>query len=315
VSRKLVVAAKARRADGVVELRLRDPAGGVLPEWSPGAHVDVRCGPGLVRQYSLCGDPADAGEYRIAVLREPESRGGSRALHDDVGEGTLLEVSEPRNHFWLERADRYLFVAGGIGITPILPMLAEAQRRGRPWRLIYGGRTRTSMAFLDELRGHGEKVRAVPQDECGLLDLPRALAGLPEGTLVYCCGPEPLLAAMEAACAGAGLSSALRVERFSPKPREDDEPAGNAEFDVELADTGVRLTVPADRTLLDVLRDAGVDVLTSCEEGTCGSCETTVLRGEPDHRDSVLTDDERAQGDRLMVCVSRSATPVLVLDL
>ncbi|GAB3573184.1 PDR/VanB family oxidoreductase [Amycolatopsis endophytica] len=312
MARKLVVAAKERLADGVVELRLRDPAGGELAQWSAGAHVDVHCGPGMVRQYSLCGDPARRGEYRIAVLREPESRGGSRALHDDVGEGALIEVSEPRNHFGLERAGGYLFVAGGIGITPILPMLAEAQRAGKRWRLLYGGRSRASMAFLDELRGYGEKVRLAPQDECGLLDLPSALAGLPEGTLVYCCGPEPLLAAIEAACAGAGVPTALRVERFSAKPRQH---VVDGEFEVELAGTGQRLRVPSDRTLLDVLRDAEVDVLTSCEEGTCGSCETGVLRGEPDHRDSVLTDEEREQGDRIMVCVSRSRTPLLTLDL
>lgn len=312
MSRRLVVASTKRLAEGVVELRLRDPAGGALPEWSAGAHVDVRCGPGLVRQYSLCGDPAEPGEYRIAVLREAESRGGSRALHDEVGEGALLELSEPRNHFGLERAESYLFVAGGIGITPILPMLAEAQRTGKRWRLLYGGRTRASMAFLDELRGYGEKVQLAPQDECGLLDLSSALAGLPEGTLVYCCGPEPLLAAIEAECANEGLAAALRVERFSAKPQQD---VGDDEFEVELAGTGLRLPVPGDRTLLDVLRDAGVDVLTSCEEGTCGSCETGVLRGEPDHRDSVLTDEERAQGDRLMVCVSRSRTPLLTLDL
>lgn len=274
--------------------------------------MDVHCGPGLVRQYSLCGDPADSGEYRIAVLREPASRGGSHVLHDKIGEGALLEVSGPRNHFGLDPSDSYLFVAGGIGITPILPMIAQALRAGSRWRLLYGGRSRASMAFLDELRVYEEKVQLVPEDECGLLDIAAALTGLPAGTLVYCCGPEPLLAAMETACGGAGLGAALRVERFSAKPRQD---PGDEEFEVELVSTGQRLRVPRDRTLLDILRAAGVDVLTSCEEGTCGSCETWVLSGRPDHRDSVLTDEERERGDRVMVCVSRSRTPLLTLDL
>ncbi|WP_280459998.1 PDR/VanB family oxidoreductase [Nocardia carnea] len=312
MSQHLVVASKRRCAEGVVELRIRDPAGGGLQEWSAGAHVDVHCGPGLVRQYSLCGDPAESGEYRIAVLREPESRGGSRALHDEVGEGALLEVSRPRNHFALEPAGSYLFVAGGIGITPILPMIAQAHRAGSSWRLLYGGRSRASMAFLDELGRYGEKVRVVPQDECGLLDISSALRDVPKGALIYCCGPEPLLAAMETACATVGLHAALRVERFSPKPQEN---AENRDFEVELARSGLRLRVPGDRSLLDVLRDAGVDVLTSCEEGMCGSCESRVLGGEPDHRDFVLTDEERAQGEQMMVCVSRSRTPLLTLDL
>jgi len=255
----------------------------------------------VVRQYSLCGDPAAPGEYRVAVLREPESRGGSRALHDEIGEGAMLDVSAPRNHFALEAADEYLFVAGGIGITPILPMMATVERAGRPWRLLYGGRTGSSMAFVDEVRRYGDRVRIVPQDEHGLLDIAAALADVSTSALVYCCGPEPLLAVVEDACARAGLGPVLRVERFSPKPLEGDPRDG--EFEVELAHYGRRLRVPADRTLLDVLRDAGLDILSSCEEGTCGSCESEVIDGVPDHR------------DRMMVCVSRSRSPLLVLDL
>ncbi len=312
MTRRLLVESKSHPADGVVELRLGCPEGRRLDGWAPGAHVEVTCAPGLVRPYSLCGDPGDLAKYRIAVLREPEGRGGSRALHDNVAEGDLLDVSAPRNNFPLEPAPEYLFIAGGIGITPLLPMITQVQADGARWRLLYGGRTRASMAFACEL-GALAPVTVVPQDEQGLLDLTGVLAGHPGDGLVYCCGPEPLLAAIEQGCDEAGLRSVLRVERFKPKAQ----PTGlvDAAFTVELAASGQELYIPEDRSILDVLRDAGHDVLSSCEEGTCGSCELSVLRGEPDHRDSFLTDEERNESDRMMVCVSRSRTPTLTLDL
>ena len=227
-------------------------------------------------------------------------------------EGDELTASAPRNHFPLEEADRYLFIAGGIGITPILPMIAEAERRGRPWRLAYGGRSRASMAFRDELSAYGDRVEIRPQDECGLLDLD-ALLGTPEpGTAVYCCGPAPLLAAVEERCA-AWPAGTLRTERFTPAAGAT-ENAGDA-FEVELAGNGEVITVPAAESVLTCLRKAGHEILSSCEEGTCGTCETGVLAGVPDHRDAVLTQAERDAGDIMMVCVSRSRTPRLVLDL
>lgn len=309
---ELVVAEKRVEALDVVELRLRRRTGEPLPRWTPGAHIDVLCLPGTTRQYSLCGDPEDLSEYRIAVLREQVSRGGSVAIHEKVQKGDVLSVSAPRNHFELQAAQEYLFIAGGIGITPILPMIRDANHRSRAWRLLYGGRTRDSMAFRSELE-RDERVVFVPQDEQGLLDVRAFVARLPATALVYCCGPEPLLAAVEAACDAAGVRRSLRVERFSPKDRADGPAAG---FEVELADSGRRLYVATDRSLLEVLRDdAGIEVFTSCEEGTCGSCETGVLAGIPDHRDSVLTDEEREIGDRMMVCVSRSRTPLLTLDV
>ena len=305
---ELVVDRRESAADGVLALTLRHPLGEELPAWEPGAHVDVVLGPELERQYSLCGDPADRSAWRIAVLREPAGRGGSAHVHEQLRQGGKVRVRGPRNHFALRPASRYRFIAGGIGITPILPMLAAAEAAGAEWTLLYGGRTRNSIAFTEELARYGDRVTVCPQDESGLLDLDRVLAGLPEDTLVYCCGPGPLLDAVEARCP----AGRLRVERFAPK----EQPGGeNAEFEVELAQSGRSVTVAADVSVLDAVRAAGVEVLFSCTEGTCGTCETDVLEGTPDHRDSVLTDEERESGETMMICVSRCRGRRLVLDL
>lgn len=313
---RAVVDARTRIADDVVELVLRPVAGGELPAWEPGAHVDVEIdgagGDRLVRQYSLCGDPADRTTYRIAVLRQPAGRGGSVRLHDHVEEGDKLTLRGPRNHFPLEPAPGHLFLAGGIGVTPLLAMARRAAAAGAEWWMHYGGRSRTAMAYLDALdEVASDRLTVVPQDEQGLIDLAAALDMVAPGTVVYCCGPEPLLAAAEAACATRGLQ--LRTERFAPKAV--DPAAVDSAFTVELASTGAELVVPADRSIVDVLAEAGVDVLTSCEEGTCGTCETAVVAGVPDHRDSVLTAEEQAAGDRILPCVSRARSSRLVLDL
>ncbi|GHA32735.1 PDR/VanB family oxidoreductase [Streptomyces purpurascens] len=305
---ELVVERREFAADGVLALTLRHPLGEPLPGWEPGAHIDVVLGPGLERQYSLCGDPADRSAWRIAVLREPDGRGGSAHVHEQVGPGDKVRVRGPRNNFGLEPAPSYRFVAGGIGITPILPMLAAAEASGAEWTLLYGGRTRRSMAFGEELGRYGDRVTIAPEDETGLLDLPSVLDDVPEGTLVYCCGPGPLLDAVEARSPSGGL----RVERFRPKEQET---GGDTGFEVELAQSGRTLTVAPDVSVLDAVRAAGVEVLFSCTEGTCGTCETDVLEGEPDHRDSVLTDDERAAGETMLICVSRCRGKRLVLDL
>ncbi|MEU1805809.1 PDR/VanB family oxidoreductase [Streptomyces sp. NPDC019937] len=316
----LLVAARADAARDVVTLTLRHPAGRELPGWEPGAHVDLVLEDGLVRQYSLCGDPADVASWRIAVLRAPGGRGGSARVHDTLTEGARVRVRGPRNHFALRPAARYLFVAGGIGITPILPMAAAAEAAGADWTLLYGGRTRASMAFADQLAdAYGGKVRLVPQDEAGLLDLAAYLAEPDPGTLVYCCGPEPLLRAAEERCR-AWPPGALRTERFQPRPA-DAESADSADsgdsggFEVVLDRSGRSLTVEPGQSVLRTLEAAGVPVLYSCEEGTCGTCETDVIEGEVEHRDSVLTDEERASGETMMICVSRCRGPKLVLDL
>ncbi|MEV6738222.1 PDR/VanB family oxidoreductase [Streptomyces sp. NPDC051104] len=305
---ELVVGRREPAAEGVLALTLRHPLGEELPAWEPGAHVDVLLGPGLERQYSLCGDPADRQAWRIAVLREADGRGGSAHVHEQVREGDKVRVRGPRNHFPLHPSPRYRFIAGGIGITPILPMLAAAEAAGAEWTLLYGGRTRRSMAFTAELERYGDRVTVAPQDETGLLDLASVLDDVPDGTLVYCCGPGPLLDAVEGRCP----AGTLRVERFQPK----EQPAGDdGEFEVVLAQSGRTLTVPPHVSVLDTVRDAGVEVLFSCTEGTCGTCETDVLEGTPDHRDSVLTEEERESGETMMICVSRCRSGRLVLDL
>ena len=298
-------------ADGVVLLALRRSDGGPAPTWAPGAHIDLVLRPDLVRQYSLCGDPADE-TFTVAVLREPGGRGGSAYVHDCVAPGDEILIRGPRNNFPLVDSPKYLFIAGGIGITPILPMIAAVGAGGADWRLVYGGRTRASMAYAGELlEAHPDRVQMCPQDETGLLALDDLL-GTPEaGTAVYCCGPEGLLAAVEERCARWPAGS-LHVERFSPKPVQ----AGTAtSFTVELTLSGLTLTVPPDRSILEVVEAAGIEALSSCQEGTCGTCETPVLDGVPDHRDSLLTEQERAANDTMMICVSRSCSERLVLEL
>ncbi|MEU9780102.1 PDR/VanB family oxidoreductase [Streptomyces phaeochromogenes] len=308
---ELVVERRDLAAEGVLALTLRHPLGEELPAWEPGAHIDVVLGPDLERQYSLCGDPADRHSWRVAVLREPDGRGGSAHVHGQLEAGGKVRVRGPRNHFALQPSPRYRFVAGGIGITPILPMLAEAEASGAEWTLLYGGRTRNSMAFVEELSLYGDKVRIAPQDEAGLLDLAAELGTPKPGTLVYCCGPGPLLDAVEERCAQWPKGS-LHVERFQPKVQET---GADTEFEVVLERSGRTLTVPADVSVLDTVRSAGVEVLFSCTEGTCGTCETDVLEGTPDHRDSVLTDEERETGETMLICVSRCRGKRLVLDL
>jgi ferredoxin-NADP reductase len=306
-----LVAEKRVVADGVVTLVLRDPDDRPFPPWTPGAHVDLLLGDARTRQYSLCGDPGDHHVWRLGVLREA---GGDSSVyvHDRVQRGDVVRVRGPRNNFPLEESPRYLFLAGGIGITPLLPMIATVDAAGAEWSLVYGGRARASMAFLDELARYGDRVSVRPQDETGLLDLDGLLGTPRADTRVYCCGPEPLLAAVEERCA-AWPPGSLHVERFSPKPLT--EPLRTGAFDVVLAQSELTLTVPPDRSILEMVEDAGIPVLSSCAEGTCGTCETAVLEGLPDHRDSVLSEEERAANDCMMICVSRSCSSRLVLDL
>lgn len=309
-----VVERREALADGVVGLTLRRPDGALMPRWEAGAHIDLVLGNGLVRQYSLCGSPPDLEALQVAVLREPASRGGSSYVHDELTEGADVRIRGPRNSFALVDSPRYLFIAGGIGITPIVPMLEAATTHGAQWRLVYGGRTRGSMAFRMELaqRYGDDRVTVCPQDEVGLLDLAGLLGEPVPDTAIYCCGPEPLLAAVEAASVH-WRSGTLHVERFAPRPDAD---AGErTAFEVELAQTGQTVTVGPDQSILDAVEAAGVFVPSSCQEGTCGTCETAVLEGIPDHRDCVLSDEERELNDTMMICVSRCHGPRLVLDL
>jgi ferredoxin-NADP reductase len=305
-------------SDGVVTLTLADPTGADLPEWAPGAHIDLLMTPSLVRQYSLCGDTANRAEWQVGVLLDPNSRGGSQFVHDKLHEGATLRVRGPRNHFPLVGSPRYLFIAGGIGVTPMLPMIGAAEAAGADWRLLYGGRTRSSMAFVDELRRHGDRVTVCARDTQNGADfranLGSALSEQGENTLVYCCGPEGLLSAVEDACK-TWPEGSLHIERFSAKELEPPSPDALETFEVECQRSGITLTVPADKSIYRACEDAGVDVLGSCMEGVCGTCECDVLEGEPDHRDSVLNDAEKARNDVMMTCVSRSRSERLVLDL
>ncbi|MEU8695585.1 PDR/VanB family oxidoreductase [Streptomyces sp. NPDC048665] len=312
---EVLISERTELAAGVLGLELVAADGGALPAAAPGAHVDLLLPSGLVRPYSLCGRGERPGTWRIAVLREPDGRGGSAELHDKAEVHMRLRATGPRNRFPLLPADDLLFIAGGIGITPLLPMLAAAERDGVRWRLAYGGRTRASMAFLPELAVYGDRVTVVPQDECGLLDIAGLLSEAPAGARVYACGPEPLLEAVRERCAALPRLT-LHTERFAAAAAPGAVRAGaDTGFEAVLRRSGRSVLVPAGTSVLRAVRDAGVAVLASCEEGTCGTCETTVLGGTPEHRDSLLTEEERAAGDLMLICVSRSRGPRLVLDL
>ncbi|MFB6963304.1 PDR/VanB family oxidoreductase [Streptomyces sp. NPDC056309] len=305
----LLVRRMTWEADGVLSVELVHPDGKPLPAWTAGAHLDLHVG-GYVRQYSLCGDPGDPTTYRLGILDEPSSRGGSRHVHTRLRPGQTVRVTGPRNHFALEPAAFHVFLAGGIGITPILAMARQADRDGVPYRLVHGGRSRASMAFGAELSAlTGGEVTFVPQDEQGHIDLAAALRDLPADALVYCCGPEPLLKAVEEACP----ADRLRLERFAAPVVERD--GDDTAFEVECRTSGVTLNVGAATSILEAAENAGLTVNSSCRDGICGSCETRVLAGTPDHRDHLLSEAEHAADETMMICVSRCASDRLVLDL
>ncbi|GAA1851063.1 PDR/VanB family oxidoreductase [Pseudonocardia ailaonensis] len=320
---EMTVTARRDVSEGVVELELDASESGGFLDWTPGAHIELVLPSGLVRQYSLCGDDLRRNRVRIAVLRETQGRGGSLEVHRTLAVGTTVGVRGPRNHFELVESDEYLFVAGGIGITPILAMVREVGRAGRRWHLVYGGRTRRSMAYLDELedlarRSGGTGVlTVVPEDELGYPDLCGLLSGASRDTVLYACGPEGLLSALEALSAELLESGRLHLERFQGSGQAAHPAADGAldGFEVEIASTGQVLTVGPDDSLLDVVRAVAPDVPFSCREGWCGACETVVLAGRPCHRDEVLNDDERERSATMMICVGRSLDPRLVLDL
>jgi len=306
------VADKHLDGDGAVAVLLLEPSQGEAPAWEPGAHVDVVLAPGLERQYSLCGG-TDAGDpWRIGVLREPVSRGGSEFIHSSLAVGDMVSVRGPRNNFRLVDAPAYTFIAGGIGVTPLIPMIREVERRGAPWTLTYGGRSATSMAFIEELSAYGARVTLWPQDEKGFIPLADIVEGAPSASAVYCCGPEPLLNAIEDVMSTRGADR-LHLERF--RPRQDLLQQERTAFEVYLDYSEMEVQVEAHETIVEALERVGVEVITSCREGTCGTCETVVLEGVPDHRDSYLSTEEKASNEVMMVCCSRARTTRLVLDL
>ncbi|WP_167525403.1 PDR/VanB family oxidoreductase [Roseomonas genomospecies 6] len=311
-ARSLRVHRLERVAPQVLSVELRDPDGKPLPPGEPGAHIDVHLPDGAVRSYSLCGDPEDRHAYRIAVLNVPGGR-GSRFVHGDLALGTTVSVGPPRNNFRFDAARRYLFIAGGIGITPLLPMIRKAADQEAEWTLHYCVRSAAEAPFLDELRrvGNGDVV-VHAADEGRRLAVDALLASTPADVLIYCCGPQRL---MDAVAAAALPTQDVRFEWFAPRSNGVSEAAPDGGFEVVCARSGVTVTVKAGVSVLEALDAAGVPIASSCEQGICGTCETAVLEGEPDHRDSVLSDAERAAGRTMMVCVSRARSARLVLDV
>ena len=320
--REVRVSQMTWEADGVLSVRLsRIESADPLPAWEPGAHVDVYVPDGSTRQYSLCGDPRDLSSWQVAVLREPDGRGGSLFVHDQLRVGQTLVVTRPKNHFRLEEAPFHALVAGGVGITPMVAMAELLQREGRPFHLTYGGRTRGSMAFLDRVAALGDHTTVLAEDVDGRPDLDRLMRELPEGGLVYVCGPVGLLHAVQAAAdAVHGPDQDLvRFELFSRAGLESAapaEPAGDGgTYELVLARSGHTLRLDPETNILETALALGVEVENDCRDGICGSCVTPVLEGTVDHRDLVLTKKEAAAMDQMLICVSRPTCPRLALDL
>ena len=302
-------------ARDVMTLELRAPGGGQLPPFEPGAHLDVHLPNGLVRQYSLTNDWRERDRYVIGVGRVAGSRGGSEYVHANIRAGMALKISAPRNNFELDgEAQRFLFIAGGIGVTPIMAMVRWCVAQGKPWRIIYAARSRQRAAFYEEICTlAAAKAQFHFDDECGqVLDVAQAIASWSPGERVYCCGPTPLMDAVKALTADLP-GGTVRFEWFTVP--ESDEPADSDSFSVRLERSGQEFIVPPEKSILEVLEDHGFELPFSCREGLCGTCVTNVLEGEPDHRDYVLSDEERESGKMMTICCSRAKTASLTLDL
>ncbi|WP_405136248.1 PDR/VanB family oxidoreductase [Nocardia sp. NBC_01388] len=305
----LVVDEVRAEAEDVVSLTLVAGNGARLPTWTPGSHLDVFLPSGRQRQYSLCGDPADRLRYRIAVRRIHGGGGGSREVHEVLRAGHTLRIRGPRNAFTFVEAPSYLFVAGGIGITPILPMVQAAHDAGARWKMVYLGRSRASMPFLDELSAcTGGEIDIRPDDEFGVVDVEELIRRAEPGAAVYVCGPPPVLTAAQRTTFVLNPTGSLHTERFSALPVVD-----GREFDIRLARTGTTVRVGSEETALAAIRRELPGVVYSCRQGFCGTCKVAVLAGGVEHRDRTLPDSERATS--MLTCVSRAAGDGLVLDL
>jgi len=303
-------------ADGVMSFEFRDPAGRDLPAFTAGAHIDLHLPNGMIRSYSLCSSAADSDRYVVAVARDAKSRGGSTSMHDTLRVGQLLKIGAPRNNFPLdESAVKSVLIAGGIGITPMWCMLQRLEALDRDWELFYAARGRQNAAFLRELHSlaarHPDRVHLHFDQEQGLFDLAPVIRDhLPSGAHVYCCGPVPMLDAFERATAHLAPGHA-HLEYFQAK----DAPVTSGGFEIELCRSKKIFKVAAGKTVLDAVLGAGVDVPYSCMEGICGSCEVAVLEGEPDHHDSVLSDQQKRSNKTMILCCSGAKSARLVLDL
>lgn len=307
---RLVIEDISEVAHNILQFTLRAAGTGInLPKWTPGAHIDIAVGNLGFRQYSLCSNPCDTSKWQIAVLLEQCGLGGSKVLHG-MRQGEVVTARGPRNHFALEKARRYIFIAGGIGITPIRPMVESARQAGAQYKLIYLGNSRECMAYADELEKSHPAI-IWPKDEKGRYDLSAIANEDPEGLRILCCGPERLTTALEDVCASFPLGT-VKTERFQPASESASE---KKPFDVELRRSGTYLHIPSSKSLLEVLNENGRSIMSTCSKGTCGTCEVPVLEGVPEHRDSVLTPLEKIENMSMMACVSRCRGDRLVLDL
>jgi vanillate O-demethylase ferredoxin subunit len=313
MSLRLRVKAATWEAPNVVSYDLRPSEAGELPAFTAGAHIDLTLPNGLIRSYSLTNPQSERHRYVIAVQKDRASRGGSRWVHENFRPGDILTVNGPRNNFALnEAAEKSLFIAGGIGITPILSMVERLASLERDWELIYCSRKRADTPFTEALSRFGSRVRWNFDEEPGgrMLDVAAAVGAAPPNAHLYCCGPLPMMQAFETATGGLPRER-VHVEYFTAKEGA----ALEGGFKVVLAKSRKEFAVPPGKTILDTLLDAGLDIPYSCTEGVCGTCETKVLEGEPDHRDLILTEEERAAGKVMMICCSGSRSEKLVLDL
>jgi vanillate monooxygenase ferredoxin subunit len=313
----VTVVRKAREAEGIASFELARADGAPLPAFSAGSHIDVQVPGGLTRQYSLCNDSGEQHRYRIAVLRDPASRGGSAAMHDAVSEGDVLHISAPRNHFPLRHARRSLLFAGGIGVTPLLCMAQRLAAIGAGFTLHYCTRSPERTAFRDEIAASAFAGSVKYHHDGGppsqKLNLQKVLAQPDPGTAIYVCGPAGFIGhVVDTAKANGWSGEQIHLEYFGTAPQDH---SADAAFQVKLASTGRTCTVAAGESVVQALRKDGVDILTSCEQGVCGTCITRVLEGVPEHRDLYFTDEEKAKNDQFTPCCSRSRSKVLVLDL
>jgi ferredoxin-NADP reductase len=298
-------------APGVVSLELTAPDGSPLPPFEPGAHVDLRLPDGTPRQYSLCGDPNDLSHYRLGI-RAVSGGLSSSYVHHKLRPGDIVTVSAPRNNFPLVEAKRYIFVAGGIGITPFIPMMRQASAKGRSWALLYCNRRNEDAPFLAEIKKFGGEISLHSPEAGTRLDVAQRLSNVEQDAVIYCCGPERLMIAVEEATT-AWPEGSVHFEWFAPRTRPADDMSDA--FEVVCERSGVTLTVPSQGSVLEVLGANGIEVPRSCKQGICGTCEVRVISGAVDHRDSILSSAERATNQSMMACVSRAKSARLVLDI
>lgn len=313
---ELTIRAIQAQAEDIVSLELARADGQNLPPFTAGSHIDLKLGNSLTRSYSLLNSPAEQNRYVVAVNKDPFSRGGSRYVHESLRVGQTIEVLEPRNNFKLvEDAELVVLIAGGIGITPLLSMIHRLNTLGRTWKLYYSARTRAKCAYLKEVlslqaQAPGQvKLHIVGESEGRLTDMDGIINSQPAHAHFYCCGPTPMLKAFEEAAA-ARPPECVHIEYFSAQQQA----ANDGGFDVVLARGKRTVRIEAGKSILQSLLDYGIDVSHACQEGVCGACQTTVLEGTPDHRDSFLTPREKSGGKTMMLCCSGSLTPTLVLD-